>query len=199
MGSKAITQIGISAIALIIIFTYIKPTLVTIGEKQDDLYEYSDASNKAAELNRQLSTLMSTAKSFSSLDMQALDSYLPSSLDSMEIMGDIVAMTENGGMQLETITSGEETEVLDDVVLEDEVIKSDGTTSVDFDLTVKGSYESFKALLQIFEQNNYPLEIVSLALSESTEGESDSVSSSESQEETYDITLRTYAYSLVQN
>ena len=199
MGYKLITQIALTVIALVIILTYIKPTLLVIGEKQDDLYEYADASDKAAELNRQLSTLVATTKTFSTLDIQALDEYLPSSIDTMKVMADIVTMAENSDMRVETITSGELTEVVDDIVLEGDVIESDGASSLEFEVSVQGSYKSFKEFLQALEQNKYPLEVSLLSFSEFLEEENLLTSSDELFEGVYTISLLTYAYKHVQN
>jgi len=199
MGYKSITQIILFITSLVIIFTYIQPSFITIKDEQDELFEYADASNKASELNVRLAELLGVEQSFSNADIDALQGYLPSSVDEMSVMSDIVTIAEKTGSQVTSLTASKQNEPEGDITFAGERITSDGTSYVDFTLTINADYDSFKAMLALLEQNKYPLEIVHLTVGDFLVEDDTVVTSVDLIEGIYNIVLRTYAYSPINN
>jgi hypothetical protein len=199
MGYKSIIQIVLFITSVVIIVTYIQPSLLTIKETQDEIFVYSDASGKASELNVRLSSLTDDEQSFKSTDMAALSDYLPSTIDVMAVMADVASIVKASDATITALGSGELQLPNEDAVFAGEVIVSDSTPHIDIDLSVSATYESFKTMLRSFEKNKYPLEVVSLTLGESTRQEGDLVTSADDITGTYDLVLRTYSYSDISN
>ena len=199
MGYKTITQIILTAVALTIIFVYVKPTLIAIRETQDELFQYADATEKASDLNQQLANLVNIQSSFKNSDKIALNEYLPSSIDQMAIMADIATVAEQNDILILSLTAGEVIFPAEDSFIGGERIVSDATTHLDFNLDLEGSYESLKNFLKAIERNKYPLEIRELSFGEFTAPEIEVISREQSLEGTYTFILRTYAYSHVGN
>lgn len=199
MGYKSITQIILFIGSLVVIFTYIQPALLTIKDTQDEIFEYTDASNKASELNQKLTQLLEIERSFTRSDLFALEVYLPSDINEMTVMSDITAMAQNSGLRIKALTIGESQSAGEDIVFAGESIKSDGTSYTDFSLKVEGEYESLKEAIKTFEQNKYPLEIVLLSFGGFTSEESGVTTSVDVTEGIYDVVLRTYSYSDISN
>ena len=200
MGYKSITQIVLFITAVVLVLTYIQPTFIAIKETQDEIFQYSDASDKATELNAQLARLLGVEQSFRQSDMIALDEYLPTSLDDMEIMADVATMADASGIQVISLTSEEVALPAEDILFEGERIVSDGTSHLDVVLEVSGTYQGFKNMLRLIEQNKYPLEIVDLAFGDfSSDDDATIVTSIDELEGLYTMTLRVYAYSGIGN
>ena len=200
MGYKSITQIALFIISLVVIFTYIKPTFIAMKSTQDEIFQYSDASDKATQLNTQLAQLLSVEQSFAHADMVALETYLPDTIDDMAVMADITAMAGRSNLKIVMLSSGELILPEEDVLFEGKRIVSDGTSHVDFTVEVSGGYDSLKQMLRLIEQNKYPLEIIDLTIGEFIEDEERDVTSSlETLEGQYKFVVRTYAYSRIRN
>jgi hypothetical protein len=200
MGYKSITQIALFIISLVVIFTYIKPTFIAMKSTQDEIFQYSDASDKATQLNAQLAQLLSAEKSFAREDLMALETYLPNTIDDMAVMADITAMAGRSNLKIVMLSSGELILPEEDVLFEGKRIVSDGTSHVDFTVEVSGTYDSLKQMLRLIEQNKYPLEIIDLTIGEFIEDEERDVTSSlETLEGQYKFVVRTYAYSRIRN
>ncbi len=200
MEYKSITQIILVITSLVIIFTYIRPAFVDIESIQDEIFKYSNASDKAHELNNLLKHLIKTEQSFLNKDLIALSSYLPDNIDDMRVMSDIANIVEQSAMKMISLNSGELTSPTEDVFFEGEPVVSDGTTHLDFNLEVSGSYSGLKSLLRLLEQNKYPLEIIELSLGNSSQESSGPTSVTVQRDrEMYTIVLRTYSYSRISN
>jgi len=199
MGFKSITQIVLFITAIVVIFTYIQPTFVSIKKTEDELAAYTNASNKAGEFNAKLAELRSAATRFSNSDVEALKVYLPAEIDAVQVMADITTMADLSGVSITSMTAGEVTDPSNDVLFGGERVASDGTAQQDFELALSGNYEAFKSLLKLFEQNKYPLEIISLTFGSFVANEKDVVTNADTLEGQYALSLRTYAYTNTSN
>lgn len=193
------THIILSIVALVIIFLYIQPTLVSISKTQDELFQYSDASNKAAELNQQLASLTAVEQSFKTLDKIALDTYLPPTIDGMAIMADIATMASDNKMKVTQLTADELQLPVEDARLAGEKIETPDTSYVDFTLETNGLYTDFKAMLKSFEKNKYQLEVVILSFGDFIVDDVAIINPVRSLVRDYQIVLRAYAYSYTGN
>ncbi len=196
MNFSSISQFALLAVGIAIIFTYIEPTFGEIKTLQDELFQYTDARDKASELNQKLAALVSEVSQFRRSDLDALETFLPDQVDSIAVMADIEAITRQHGMQLVSLAAQEVQEGNNDVVLaESDVFIPDYTTFQDFSLTVTGSYSDLKRLLEALERNKYGLEIVRLQFGTESQTANTSVSSAAVPTGGYNVTLRAYAFS----
>ncbi len=196
MGYKTITQIILTVIALIIIFTYIKPTLISISDVQDKIATYALASQQATKLNEKLAELVGVEQSFRTSDIDSLQAYLPNSIDDLMVMADLSVMAEQSSIHITSMSADELVLPNEDSFFEGELLKTDKTISQDFSLQLNGSYESLKLFMQSIAENNYPLEVISLSFgSFKTEDVPNVTRGINGLEGTYDLILRTYAYS----
>lgn len=199
MGFKTITQLALVLTAVIVVLTYVQPTFLSVKDKQDVLFSYTDTVNKAAQLNTDLNALLQKEKSFLPSDIDRLETYLPSDIDDMAVMADIAVMGENAGVTIDSLTLGEVI-VEDRQVIYDEedenqgIVREPETLYKDFVVVVSAQYDAYKRMLLALEQNKYPLEVVTLefispVLSEATIG----IPTNELIG-IYEMTLRTYSY-----
>ncbi len=195
MRYKLLSQIVLILIAFVIIFSYVKPTLLSLRDTQDEIFQYTDAINKISQLNQRLSELVQKRNSIPSSDISLLESYLPSSIDDMKIKADITKMAKESGLTVSSLSSEDPVLPGNDVLFEGERIVSDGTAHVDFTVDLSGSYESLKNLIQLLEQNRYPLEIVELTFGSFIESDDAIQVASEDAIAAYTLVLRTYSYS----
>lgn len=184
-------------LSLAIIVTYIKPTLEDVGAIQEDVYEYNEIVEKASELNRQLNSLVQMEASFRGSDIQALETFLPASVDSLQVMADISNIADLNNITLVTLTdagsSAEDDENAGLVFVDGEAVESNNqTTTTDFELEVTGEYEDFKEFLANLSNNRYLLEISSLEFSGAAAGDASGATTDD--EGSYSLVLTTHAY-----
>lgn len=200
MGYKVITQAVLFIISLVIIFTYIQPTFLSIKDTQDEAFQYADAAAKASEFNKQLASLVATSNKFRQSDIDALDDYLPASIDDMSVMADVTYMTEDAGMTLTSLTSETAVEPKKKAVFAGEEKRVKDYEHRDYTLVAEGKYTDFKKMLQIFERNKYPLEITNIEFAADTvtdeSGQQVPVNQREGQ---YSLVLRAYSFSNLTN
>ncbi len=201
MNYSTLTQIIFLIIAIAIVPTFIRPTLLDIKSLQDDILVYGEAKNKALDFNQKLQSVIAQEQSFQRSDLRALETYLPTTVDTLAVMADIEVIARSNNLTLTTLASEEVDAANEDVVFE-EVYYEEGmempvipaTDSSDFEVTVTGEYADFKAMLRDLEQNKYPLEVVALQIGATSLTQEAVVTEAGADEATYSLTLRTYAY-----
>jgi hypothetical protein len=167
MRFTLITQLVLITISLVIAFAFLKPSFVEIKEKQDELFLYKDTVAKAEEYNRAIQSLIERKNSFSDSDVQNLDTFIPTEIDSLKVMRDIESMFAFVKIPLLTLTPKELVNPQSaDVIVESQIVApqpvSTNTTYQDFEVTFIGTYEELKEVLSLSEKNETLLELVSL-------------------------------------
>lgn len=207
MGYRTISQIAMIIAALFMVFAVIKPKLDSIKIVEDEAAQYQDAVEKTSEYNRSLAALVSTKDSFTRDELEKLEYYLPSTVDTITVMADIKAFADRSGLDVVGIglASSEDSsssETKDDFVydgddLDGEPQKADTpkTSYEDYVLNAQGGYEGIKTLLATLEYNQYPMEVVAMNFSaqENSEGAEGAPVSGEPVF-TYTLMLRVYSY-----
>lgn len=161
------TQLAMLAVSVGIIFTYVEPTFSLVKANQDKIVEYQSEIKKVSEVSAQLDSLVSKMESVSSDDISRLNTYMPNSVDVIAVSRDLLFMVKKSGTQYKSVG-----------FLEGGNQKSSKQTNEDgkdpkeytFSLTVGGSYKQLKELINLIEQNNYPLEIQSADITSSEGG-----------------------------
>ena len=200
MAYKAIVQLGLIIVSVVIIFTYVQPAFTSIRETQDELVQYSDAVNKASEFNNLLNELLAIEKSFSTQDRRALSDFLPATVDGTQVMRDLESIVSEEEVELVSVTGGNLDTVDRDITIDDDPEAVQPTLDHnDFSVSVTGNYEAFKSFLLKLEANSYLYEIRDLSfgeISDDDNSESSETTSSvelEDSEYTFDILLRVYS------
>ena len=190
MGNKAITQIILVVVSVVIITTYIKPAFEDMGNIRTEANEYQTALENANSYNNALQELYARANSFTISERRALDRYLPKKIDTVAVMRDVETIVRNNGMSLVALAS---TEIIESNKQEEKEKFVQGrpversvlpVNTQRFSLSVSGTYGNFKSLLQDFERNAYPLSIAEMSILSK-------------EEDRYDFSLTLETYSLV--
>lgn len=167
MKYNSLVQLGLIVISITIIFVYIQPTFAEVRQVQDELFEYADAVDKAAEFNQRLGELVAVGNSITAADRARLDRLLPAEVDTVQVMRDLEVLVERTSLSLVALTAEE----LFIPVAPADYEGSENEFALayqDFSLEVSGTYEDIKLLFAAVESNDYLLEIMDVTLNEST-------------------------------
>lgn len=193
MNYSFVAQIALLVIAIAMFVTYTQPTFAEIRQLQDELFQYTDVTTKASDFNQKLRELISREASFRSSDLAAMDTYLPTSLDTVAVMADIAAIARRSGVTLGSLSAGDDTAGNSQVVVEGTDATANLTSSHDFSVTVDGNYENLKQFLDNLEKNKYPLEVVDFQIgSVATAASSAKTPAKPTADNAFELTLRTY-------
>lgn len=159
------TEIILSIVAVAIVYTYIRPEFIEIGEMQDNIAEFKEAVDQVRSVNNQLAALVTEMNDVPISDRRSLMTFMPDRLDDLSVTKDILTIANSvRGVEVENVVySGFEEQNVSDVESDTPVLPVEHT----FQLTVSGQYESIKALLVSLEENNYPLHVYNLSISRS--------------------------------
>ena len=199
MGYKLISQIVLVIAAVLIVFTYVRPTFSAIKHTQDETYQYTDAVQKATEYNQKLATLIQKQNSFSAANLQALQTYLPNSVDSMSVVSDLNTIAQMSGIK---ITEAEKQPLTNTSQNARRKAASGTATSsspqlkpIEFAVTLHGTYDSFKQFMSLIAKNDYPLVPVDVSVGKfTTAGQQSSVIATNPAAD-YTLTIRTFTLS----
>ncbi len=152
-------EIIMIALAVGIVFTYIKPTFTDITNTQNDIMLYQTEREKVSFVNNNLSELLSRLDSVSAEDKGRLLTYLPDQVDGIAVSRTLSFMAEEAGLILIDVTySGVNTEISEEE-------NNSNPIKHTFDMSIEGSYSQIKKLLSMLEENEYPLEVRALSIS----------------------------------
>lgn len=157
-------QIAITILSVGIIVSYVKPTFDLIGKNQNQIGVYKEELVKVAEVNDKLAQLSSNVSAIDAVDQRRLLTYMPDIVDTIVVPRTLEAIAEESGVILKNVTSESETKKTsssDTVSVVDPTIQPQAAI---FAMAVEGSYDQLKKLLQLLEQNEYPLEVTSLKI-----------------------------------
>lgn len=189
MRSKAITQLVLVIVSIVIIITYIRPTYDDMERIRNEAETYQTALDNAKSYNMKLSELYDQKNSFSVTERRVLNRFLPKEIDAIAVMRDIETIAQNHSIPLTALSSSDA--VLGTVNTQQQtpgqgqVIEQQLPVTVQkFQLNVSATYEQFKAFLHDLERNAYLLEVANLVVEPSDD-------------DLYSFGLTLEAYSLV--
>ncbi|MAZ56478.1 hypothetical protein CL653_01685 [bacterium] len=168
MSRKFTIQLVLIVLVIVAFVSYIKPKFDELRDLENDIVSYKAAVADATQFTSLLAELTNRADSVSAGELQALEKFLPSETDVVEVEQDIEAMAILSGLLPISIavSDAEESqrEVFDD---EEGEIPSDmllerSLEAKRFNMTLVGEYDDLKSFLENLEVNAYPLKIVSL-------------------------------------
>jgi hypothetical protein len=153
------TQIGIIAISIAIIFTYIRPEFVKITDMQDDMSVYQTESGTVSKVNDDLAQKLLQLEKVTTEDRRKLFTYLPDQIDAIAVQRDLLLISQAAGVLY--ISSDESNQSsLSKASEESDSLPRQNT----FGLSVQGTYSQIKNLFSLMEQNHYLLEVSDLSI-----------------------------------
>lgn len=147
----AFIQIVLLIVSVVIGFTYLKPTFLDIQSLQDEKQRYIDERTRVDEVNRLLQSLVNEYESVSVDNLRKLNAYIPDSIDELEIMRTIMAVSEESEVNVESISiesSGTYAGSEDD---------DNNYQTGEFSVSLSGPYDNMKPFLARLERNASPL------------------------------------------
>lgn len=174
-------------IAVVIVFTVIKPKFEEISYMQNEMDTYQTALDNISRYNQRLQTLINEANAMSPEERASLYRYLPEEIDALTVGRDIANIVEDNDLllldiepsavaQITTATLPEETtdgvvatepsvdQAVTDAAFENgsqsDLTGSGGLFAQRFKVSVVGNYDDMKEMLADLERNAYPLRLV---------------------------------------
>ena len=160
------SQLMLTILSVLIIFTYIKPSLGEMKTIQDNIAIYEMEQQKVTQVNDKLSTLKSTITNIPEEDSRRLLAYMPNEVDIITVPRDIDLISKEAGILLKDIHyQGVNKTAVGEVASAAALASPQAHV---FELAVEGSYGQLKQFFSLVEQNAYPLEVreVSIARQE---------------------------------
>ncbi len=169
IGNSLLTQVGMAAIAIGIVITYIQPTLGEISERQDEIVKTVEEKNNITTVNNKLASLYSQVSAISPSDKVSLYTYLPDQVDEVKVLKDLTSIAKDANLVVNSLTYTGNQENVSSSRNNSTVGSLDKPNVSSFEISFLSSYEQIKDFLLRLEQNNYPLDISTLNIS-ATEG-----------------------------
>lgn len=160
IGTSFITQIGMLILVVGIMFFYIEPTLTNIGKLQDSTLTHSEEQKKITAVNQRLFSLTEEINAIPARSMSLLGTYLPSTFNHVSVSRDLSVMADLAGVELTTV----QYDGVAEVTLDELNVNQPPPTEHLFSVSVAGPYFQIKQFLTYLEQNNYPLDVKELSL-----------------------------------
>lgn len=207
MGFKNTSSLTIIVAAILLAVFYIRPALTTVGELQDKIFVFKDNADKATEVNARLQELQNEIANLRQSDVIALETYLPTDADMLQVMYDVESIAQSSGLTVTEITAVETEETstaqstdftnLDISVEERAMLESLQTVdNADVAVMLTGRYANFKQFLEQITVNQYPLDIIRLQFGADEGTAAGEINVSELN---YSLVLRTYAFNYLRN
>jgi len=169
MPKGLVTQIGMLAVSIGIIFTYVEPAFTEIAKMQDTIVTYQTEIAKVSEVNKELDSLVDRMKSVSVVDQERLTAYMPDTVDVISVQRDLLLITKQSGAFFESVQPGGTSDRSSRRGSKDTDDSKDPKPYL-FELAAQGNYQQLKGLFSLLEQNKYPLEVHGVSLTKSDGG-----------------------------
>jgi hypothetical protein len=170
--NSPIIQLFMIVLAVAIVVLYIQPTIQTIRATQDQAAIYQSELNRVTEVNDILRGHSNTINTLPLSDVQALERYIPTTIDEIAVMRDLQLIVNEANVKLIALEYGGPVELTTgdgSAVVETEMMNKE-LVPISFTLGVETSYDGLKTLLRALEVNNYQLTVAGADITPSLEG-----------------------------
>jgi len=188
-SNSPVIQLFMIVVSVGIVILFIMPTIDEFRATQDQIAQYEAETIKVVQVTELLEQQINTIENLPIDGRQALDRFVPNTIDEIAVMRDIESIVERVGLsvaRLEYSPAGEEGGA--PVVDTGEEISVDpnlaGLTTSTFSLGVITDYATLKQLLAALESNNYQFLVREAAIAPAAENGS------------LDVTLRLEVYTM---
>lgn len=165
--NSLITQLATFGLSLVIVFTFILPTLDQIQLHEAELKKLQEEATQVNSVKTLLDELVQKRNSVSDNDRRRLNTYLPTSIDQVKVLRDLeyLASTQGQNFRLTSIQAAESAARNNATEAESEIdVRSHG-----FSLGFITTFDQLRSFLSVLERNHYPLAIQDIKIS-TTEG-----------------------------
>ncbi len=172
-SNSPVVQLFMIAVSVGIVILFVMPTIDSFRAQQDRTAQYNAERVRVEEVTNLLEQHISTINNLPMSGRQALERYMPNSIDEIAVMRDIESIVRAAGLTVTRLdyspaeaggsVSADGVEVAVDPVLS-------SLQSAVFTLAVDTDYEGVKRLLRLIESNNYQFLIREASIVPSGEG-----------------------------
>ena len=166
---RTLTPIFSIIIAFVVFFSVTRPMFAEIKIVQDETQEYEKAVNEAEALNQKLKALIAAKNQFSDIQREALEMFVPSSIDEVRILNDLKGIATTNRMLLGNVKVSEETMLTSSPEGESAraAVSYDNLVSSDISFALIGTYDQFKAMLRDMERSLVLMEVTNITFTAS--------------------------------
>ena len=178
------------AIAVSVFMFYTRPAYDQVRGLQQEITDYNQALEKAAELQSLKQSLLSRFNAFDPADIDRLHKLLPDHVDNVRLILDLDSLAATHGFALQNVVISNPTQ--------GDAGRSAGATigasnqrydSLTFGFSTQGTYQDFVVLIEDLERSLRIVDLVSLGISRVEAPQGVAVSEPYYQ---YNVTIRTY-------
>lgn len=168
--NSLITQLATFGLSLVIVFTFIMPTLEQIQAHQVELDKLQTEAKNVDSVKVLLDQLVQKRNSVSDNDRRRLNTYLPTTIDEVKVLRDLeyLASTQGQNFRLTSIQASQGSNANRSDSGQANSTESDRRAH-GFSLGFITTFEQLRSFLSVIERNNYPLDIQDIKVS-TTEG-----------------------------
>ncbi len=160
--NSPIIQLFMVILAVAIVLLYIQPTVEAIRATQDQTAVYQNELDRVTAVNDMLQRHINTINTLPLSDVQALERYIPTTIDEIAVMRDLRLLVSEVGITLTSLEyGGPVTPAAGEEVAGTGAAPSAALVPLGFSLGVETTYDGLKNLLRALEINNYQLTIMS--------------------------------------
>jgi Tfp pilus assembly protein PilO len=151
------------------IFFFVKPMFVEIQAVQAETKGYTDAIDKATQFNVLLASLLEKKNSFSTRELDRLETLVPDQIDGVRALVDLERLATSHGLLFSRVTVDlagegiEDSEESSKDVADGSVVQlQNGLRALDIEFSVVGGYSQFKSFLEDVERSLVLMDISEL-------------------------------------
>jgi hypothetical protein len=170
--NSPIIQLFMLILAVAIVFLYIQPTVETIRATQDGTALYQTELSRVTEVNSILQQHVNTINTLPLSDVQALERYIPVTIDEIAVMRDLQLLATEVGVTITALEYGGlvTAEAADGSAVAASAAPQAELVSTAFTLGVVTTYDGLKTLLRALEINNYQFTVAEAEVTPTEEG-----------------------------
>jgi hypothetical protein len=170
--NSPIIQVFMLVLAVAIVLLYIQPTVETIRATQDGTAVYQTELSRVTEVNNLLQQHINTINTLPLSDVQALERYIPATIDEIAVMRDLQLLVTEVGVTLTTLEYGGLVNApeADGSAVDPSLAPRAELVSSTFTLGVDATYDGLKALLRALEINNYQFTVAGAEVAPTEDG-----------------------------
>lgn len=163
------SQIFLIIVSITIVITFIKPTFAEITETLDETEIYQEEIDKVSAVNQKLENLVTSYGNVSQSDRLKLLTYMPDEADTIAIPRDLYAIALEAGLLVKQIAYDGPLAPPAPTMIQTETgeifyTQDDSPRKHLFQLSLEGSYAQIKDMMELMEQNVYPLEVQTMTI-----------------------------------